>query len=109
MTLGEYQKEAKKFAIYPGRGDNYSYPALGVTAEAGEVVNKIKRVIRDQEGVMTEDDKKSIGYELGDVLWYVAQLATELDQDLDVIAEKNLNKLQGRKERGTLQGSGDIR
>ena len=109
MQFSEYQKLAGQYAVYPAKGNNYAYPALGVTAEAGEVVNKIKRVIRDNDGIMSEGDKKSIGHEIGDVLWYLATLATELDQDLGKIAQNNLDKLQGRKDRGTLHGAGDIR
>ena len=109
MQFSEYQKKAIGFAVYPSQGNNYSYPALGVTAEAGEVVNKIKRVIRDKDGVMSQEDKEDIGAEIGDVLWYLATLATELGQSLADIAQHNLDKLQGRKDRGTLHGSGDIR
>ncbi|MCK5416007.1 nucleoside triphosphate pyrophosphohydrolase family protein [Candidatus Parcubacteria bacterium] len=109
MTLNEYQEQAKKTALYPNVGKNIIYPTLGLTGEAGEIANKVKKIMRDDNGIMTDEKKKEIGKELGDVLWYVAQIARELDVSLDEVANNNLEKLFSRLERGTIQGSGDNR
>jgi NTP pyrophosphatase (non-canonical NTP hydrolase) len=104
-----YQGKAEETAVYPNKGDNLYYPALGLAGEAGEVCEKIKKIMRDKDGDFTVDDSLSIGKELGDVLWYLAALCYELDLDLSTIARLNLNKLESRKERGVLKGSGDNR
>ena len=109
MTFDEYQKESGKTAIYPRRGENFIYPTLGLVGESGEVAEKVKKIIRDDKGKLNEEKRKEIEKELGDVLWYLAQLATELKLSLEDIAQLNLRKLQSRKERGVLQGSGDDR
>lgn len=109
MKLNEYQEKAKETAIYPAQGQNYSYPALGLVGEAGEVAEKIKKVIRDKDGVLDANDKLEISKELGDVLWYIAILASEMGVTLDTVATTNLEKLQSRKERNKLSGSGDNR
>ncbi len=109
MYFDEYQTRSRETAIYPDRGSNYVYPTLGLAGEAGEVAEKIKKVIRDKNGIMDQETKDKISKELGDVLWYVAQLATELDLSLDDVADANISKLQSRKERGSLSGSGDLR
>lgn len=109
MNFNEYQKLSRKTAIYPSAGSNWTYPVLGLSGEAGEVAEKFKKIIRDSNGIVTEEHKASIQKELGDVLWYVAQIASELDLDLDAIAAKNIEKLYSRLERGVIQGSGDNR
>lgn len=109
MRLNEYQEKAKATAVYPAMGMNYSYPALGLVGEAGEVAEKVKKIIRDQDGVLTEENKIEIGKELGDVLWYIAIMADEMGLTLQTVAEENLKKLWSRKERGVLGGSGDNR
>ena len=107
--MDRYQEEAWETAIYPSKGDNLYYPALGLAGEAGEVCNKIKKIMRDQGGSPTSEQKHEIAKELGDVLWYLATLATELDSHLGCIAEDNLKKLADRKKRNMLGGSGDNR
>jgi NTP pyrophosphatase (non-canonical NTP hydrolase) len=107
--LNRYQEEAWETAIYPAKGDNLYYPALGLAGEAGEVCNKVKKIMRDQDGVPTLKQKQEIAKELGDVLWYLATLATELDSHLGCIAGDNLEKLADRKKRNMLGGSGDNR
>jgi|TARA_B110000285_G_scaffold80078_1_gene92440 NTP pyrophosphatase (non-canonical NTP hydrolase) len=102
MYLNQYQQTAKETAIYP-KERAIEYLTLGLTGEAGEVANKVKKVIRDGS---SPDD---IIHELGDVLWYLAMLATELGYSLDTIADKNLWKLANRKTRNVLGGSGDNR
>ncbi len=109
MDFKEYQKLSRKTAVYPERGKNFIYPTLGLAGESGEVVEKIKHVVRDNKGELAEEAKKEIGKELGDTLWYIAQIATELGLDLDQIASSNIEKLFSRKERGTLPGRGDNR
>lgn len=109
MNLHDYQQQSWKTAIYPDRGNNIVYPALGLAGEAGEVANKVKKIVRDHGGRLTPEIKEALIGELGDVLWYVAGLATELDVDLDMVAADNLAKLQSRQARGKLGGSGDQR
>ncbi len=109
MTFEEYQKEARKTAIYPNKGNDFIYPTLGLAGESGEISGKISKVLRDNKGIMNEERKEEIKKELGDVLWYVAQLATELNLSLDDIANFNLKKLISRQERNQLSGSGDNR
>ncbi len=109
MTFEEYQKQSRKFAIYYDQGRNYVYPTLGLTGETGEIAEKIKKVLRDKGGVIDEEAKLLIAKELGDVLWYLSQLATELSLSLDEVATANLEKLTSRQERGRLQGDGDNR
>jgi len=109
MTFQEYQDEARKTAIYPNKDNNFIYPTLGLAGEAGEVAEKIKKVIRDGNGIVTEEKKVEITKELGDVLWYVANLAKELGISMDEVAQKNIEKLQSRQQRGELHGSGDNR
>ncbi len=109
MQLSDYQHDSRATAVYPDAGHNLTYPALGLCGEAGECAEKVKKAIRDDGGVLSEERRAALGAELGDVLWYVAQLATEAGLDLDEVAEENLAKLVSRRERGVLQGSGDAR
>ena len=108
MELNEYQTLAFATAVYD-RSLAVLYPALGLAGEAGETANKVKKMFRDDGGVLTEAKRQEIKKELGDVLWYVAGLAHDAGLTLDEIAEANIAKLGGRKERGTLRGSGDNR
>ena len=109
MDLNTYQHQAGLTALYPGRGANPIYPALGLCGEAGEVADKIKKVIRDHQGQFSDQSREAIALELGDVLWYVAQLASELGYDLEEVATANLDKLASRAARGRIGGSGDHR
>lgn len=109
MNFEEYQKLAKTTASYPVVGKGFVYPILGLVGEAGEVVNKIKKIFRDDNSQLTEDRKKEISKELGDILWYVAQSSTELGLSLDEIAVANIEMLKSRKERNKLHGDGDNR
>ena len=109
MTFADYQQRSRATAVYPGAGDNLLYPTLGLCGEAGEVAEKVKKMVRDDAGVLTPQRREALAKELGDVLWYVAQVATEAGLDLSVVAGANLEKLLSRQERGVLQGSGDER
>lgn len=109
MQVNEYQTGALETAIYPNMGQNFIYPSLGLVGEAGEVAEKVKKIIRDGDGTLTDPDRDKIAKELSDVCWYVAVLAYELDYTLEEIMQMNLDKLRSRKERGVLSGSGDNR
>lgn len=109
MLINEYQESALETSFYPKSDHSLVYPALGLTGESGEVADKIKKIIRDKDGKATEEDKRELSKELGDVLWYVAILANELGYTLEEVAQMNINKLQSRKERNKLHGSGDNR
>lgn len=109
MELSEYQAMSRATAVYPNAGDDLLYPTLGLCGEAGEVAEKIKKMIRDDDGVLTDERRAALSKELGDVLWYLAQIATEADLQLDTIAEANIEKLSSRQRRNVLQGSGDDR
>jgi len=109
MDFNEYQKLAKKTAVYPVVGQGIVYPALGLAGESGEIMNKIKKIFRDDSGVLTDSRKKEISKELGDILWYVAQVSTELGISLDEVAVANIEMLKSRQERNVLKGDGDNR
>ena len=85
------------------------YPVLGLTNEAGEVAGKVKKIFRDRGGVITDEDRRALTLELGDVLWYLAEICTQLGIGLEDVAAANIEKLQGRVARGTLAGDGDTR
>ena len=109
MLISEYQELSRRTATYPGAGDNIVYPTLGLAGEAGEVAEKVKKLLRDDDGVLSDERREALAGELGDVLWYVAQVATEAGLDLEEIAQGNLDKLLSRHRRGVLSGSGDSR
>lgn len=113
MDLDEYQRKAAVSDTFSATDDLFS-PAmlekvLGLTGEAGEVSDKIKKIIRDKQGKMTEEDREAVVKELGDVMWYIAGIARYLEVPLSEVGKKNIEKLQGRMKRGTLAGSGDDR
>ena len=109
MLISDYQELSRRTATYPGAGENLVYPTLGLAGEAGEVAEKVKKLLRDDGGVMSDERRAALAGELGDVLWYVAQVATEAGLDLEEIAQGNLDKLVSRQQRGVLSGSGDSR
>ena len=108
MELSEYQRLSRRTAAYP-REVRLAYPALGLAGESGEVAEHVKKSIRDDAGAVSSERRQALAQELGDVLWYVAQLATELDLDLEDVGQGNLDKLLSRQRRGVLSGSGDER
>ncbi|HPM38838.1 MAG TPA: nucleoside triphosphate pyrophosphohydrolase family protein, partial [Candidatus Pacearchaeota archaeon] len=101
--------KARQTAIYPNKDNNFIYPTLGLVGEAGEVAEKMKKVLRDNDGVISEEKREEITKELGDVLWYIANLSKELNVSLEDVAQKNIEKLQSRQQRNELHGSGDNR
>jgi len=109
MNFTEYQQKSKATAKYPVIGHGVIYPTLGLTNEAGEVSGKIKKVFRDKDGIISDETRDALKAELGDVLWYLAQVATELNLSLNEIAEYNIAKLLDRQARGKIQGDGDNR
>lgn len=112
MTLNEYQEATSYTAKYPnhgtGKADALAYVGLGL-GETGEIQNQIKKILRDDDGMLTEQRKADILAEAGDVLWYLARLADELETPLSEIARNNIIKLEDRKARGVIGGSGDHR
>ena len=106
--LDMYQKVALTTAIYP-REQAIIYPTLGLTGEAGEVANKVKKIIRDGSNSKDEKLVSEIKSEIGDCLWYIAILANDFDIKLSDIASTNLEKLANRKKNNTIHGSGDTR
>ncbi|MEF8847145.1 MAG: nucleoside triphosphate pyrophosphohydrolase family protein [Candidatus Paceibacterota bacterium] len=108
MEFGKYQKESRKTRVDFNMRD-LPYLVLALNGEAGEIAEKVKKVYRDDEGEVTKEKRKDIEKEIGDCLWYLTQIATELGLSLDEIACTNLNKLKDRKDRGTLHGEGDNR
>ena len=109
MDFKTYQKKARLTAQYPNLGSNNIYPTLGLVGEAGEVAEKVKKVIRDKNGKFYEESKKAIKKELGDVLWYLSNLCTEFNFCLEDVALQNLDKLKLRAAKGKISGSGDDR
>jgi len=111
LSFRQYQKKSSSTAIYP-KDKKVIYPLLGLSGEVGECSEKFKKIIRDTEKNLTELDEETkieIEKELGDVLWYLSALASDLGLTLESIADKNLKKLNSRKKRGVLGGSGDNR
>ncbi len=120
MDFKSYQEKSKETALYPKlmvapdsstpmHSLPFIYPAFGLCGEAGEVMEILKRVVRDHDMKITDDAKIALQKELGDVLWYLSQLCTELGLSLDDVAEKNIEKLQKRKVSNTLHGKGNER
>ena len=129
MNFDEYDERAAETAVYPEAGKfreiaeteimgyegnlmvtkGLSYVALGLTEEAGEFAGHLKKALRDDDGFVTFERRERLLDELGDVLWYVSRAANELGWSLQLIAERNVEKLQSRKERGKIGGSGDSR
>jgi NTP pyrophosphatase (non-canonical NTP hydrolase) len=108
MTLNDYQNEALSTAVY-GNGSKIIYPTLGLAGEAGEVADKVKKVLRDNNGEFDEWRKLQIAAEIGDVLWYIAALTNDLGYTLEDIAKLNIGKLKSRRENNTIHGEGDNR
>jgi NTP pyrophosphatase (non-canonical NTP hydrolase) len=109
MDFNQYQSRSRRTAKYPPIGAGVIYPTLGLTNEAGEVAGKVKKIFRDKGGIIGPEDRAALRGKLGDVLWYLAQVCTELDLSLDQVAEHNLTKLFDRLERGKIGGEGDNR
>lgn len=108
-TFSTYQRESPKTWNVISTDHPIVYPTLGLANEAGEVAGKIKKIFRDKGGTISEEDRQALKYELGDVLWYLTQICTELGLTLEEVAQANLEKLFSRLERGQIRGEGDNR
>ena len=109
VTLEYYQQASRRTYRDVGTNDPITYPTLGLCNETGELAGKIKKIFRDKEGKISEEDRQALKGELGDILWYFTQIATNLGLTLEEIAESNLIKIYSRLERGVIGGSGDNR
>ena len=119
MDFAQYEKEARLTAVYPGSEPSGTkeqnditgvyYCALGASGEAGEIANKVKKLIRDDGGTLNLEKCKAISFEIGDALWYLSNLSQEIGFSLEQIAEENISKLASRKQRGEIHGQGDNR
>jgi NTP pyrophosphatase (non-canonical NTP hydrolase) len=110
MTFDEYQKQALTTAILSGDElKDLMHWILGINGEAGEIAEKIKKIIRDKNAVLTSDDKEELIKEIGDVLWYLAVLTKHLGYDFDEVGKRNIAKLADRKKRDVIKGKGDNR
>jgi NTP pyrophosphatase (non-canonical NTP hydrolase) len=107
--FSDYQTQSRKTWNVIPMNHPIVYPTMGLVNEAGELAGKIKKIFRDKAGVIGEDDREALKGELGDILWYLTQICTELDLSLSEVAEANLDKLFSRLERGLIQGEGDNR
>lgn len=108
-AFNDYQRESRKTWNLIHTDHPIVYPTLGLVNEAGEVAGKVKKIFRDKNGEISEQDREALKQELGDVLWYLAQIATEIGVGLDEVASANLSKLFDRLERGKIRGDGDTR
>lgn len=113
-AFDKYQKESRKTAVYPAIGDNLIYPAMGLAGEAGEFLDKVKKYWRNSGQFpdlnnLDQGQIETLVLELGDVLWYLAAIASELKISLHSVALRNLEKLQDRKERNVIKSEGDNR
>ena len=113
MKFDDYQKNAKKYDFYEETEDlsavGFFEKVLGLTGEAGETADKVKKILRDKNGVVSDDDRELLIKELGDVLWYLAAISRYLDVPLSKVAKENLTKLESRYQRNKLHGEGDKR
>jgi len=110
-TMNEYQQVATNFAIYPGKGSfsGIVYTVLKMHGEAGEIAEKVGKIMRDDASMLSQEKRAALLLELGDVLWYIAACAKELGYTLEQVANANIEKLASRSARGKLSGSGDNR
>ena len=113
MEFDQYQNQIEKYDLMQPEKDTVSMgmveKVLGLAGEAGEVADKVKKIVRDKSGKVLDGDREEVVKELGDVLWYVATIARYLEVPLSEVAEKNVEKLGSREKRGKLHGSGDNR
>ncbi len=109
MDFNEYQEKIMRTAKYPDIGNNFVYPTLGIAGEAGEIAEKVKKIIRDHDGVIDAKKRDELKKEIGDVLWYLSMLCTELQLQFNEVAEANIVKLLDRLDRNVIQGEGDNR
>ena len=112
MKFDEYQEKIVKYDTF-SKCDlaeiGFIEKVLGLTGEAGETADKIKKILRDKNGVISDEDREAISKELGDTLWYLTSIARYLDLPLSEVAKKNVDKLEDRYQRNKIHGAGDER
>ncbi|MCC7162575.1 MAG: nucleoside triphosphate pyrophosphohydrolase family protein [Anaerolineae bacterium] len=108
-SFQEYQRLSRRTWNRVQTDHPIVYPTLGLVNEAGELAGKVKKIFRDKQGVISDADREALKYELGDVMWYLAQIATELNLSMEEIAQANIDKLASRLERNQIRGEGDYR
>lgn len=111
MDFDEYEQLAHRTATFTGKQEEYRllYLTLGVSGEAGEIAEKVKKLIRNDDGVITEEKREALKHEIGDVLWYLSQLSRELGFPFSEAAKANIAKLEDRLARGVIRSEGDTR
>jgi NTP pyrophosphatase (non-canonical NTP hydrolase) len=111
MTFDEYMAQASKTAQYDRDDLEYHlmYLCMGLAGEGGEVIEKIKKIVRNDKGAVSQEKRDDLKKELGDVLWYLSQMARELNLSFDEVAEANIKKLADRAQRGVIKSEGDTR
>ena len=113
MDFNTYQEKAAKYDLFKPTSTlkeiAFTVKVLGLVGEAGETADKIKKVLRDKDGIVSDEDKDLIVKELGDTLWYIASISRYLDVPLSEIAKGNLTKLESRYQRNQIHGEGDKR
>lgn len=110
MQFNEYQNEATKYSVVRGEHlPKLMYLSLGVAGEAGELANRVKKLYRDNEGKVNPETREKLKLELGDMLWYISEISNLLEYDFEYIAKANLEKIEKRKQEGTIKGDGDSR
>lgn len=109
LSFNYYQKQSRKTAIYPNVNNNLNYVIIGLCGEVGELANKYKKIIRDYNNIINPEYNLKLIQELGDILWYISNIASELNINLSKIALMNLDKLKIRAMNNKLHGEGDER
>ena len=109
LRFGAYQQAAARTSAVVATDHPIVYPALGLANEAGEVAGKVKKIVRDRRGHISDADRDALALELGDVLWYLSEMCTRLGIRLEDVAARNIAKLDDRAARGVLSGDGDQR
>ena len=113
MKFDEYQEKAAKYDLAEATTDlkavGFIEKVLGLVGEAGETADKIKKILRDKDGHVSDEDKELVVKELGDTLWYIASIARYLDVPLSSVADENIEKLESRYQRNQIHGEGDKR
>jgi NTP pyrophosphatase (non-canonical NTP hydrolase) len=109
MNFKEYQETSEQFNIFKDKDENFIYLVLGLLGESGEIAEKVKKILRDENNILTKEKKLELIKELGDVLWYISQLTIALDFNLEEVAIQNLKKLSSRSQRNKIKGDGDNR
>ncbi len=111
MDFDEYQKLASRTATFEGKQEEFKlmYLTLGIAGESGEIAEKVKKIIRNDDGVISDEKREALKSEIGDVLWYLSQLSRVLGFSFEDAARANIAKLEDRARRGVIKATGDSR